>query len=430
MKNFPEQCPKSADSISIKYSETTFTLNLPKRIDILGNFQKYEAIAPDEIFKHIDSATVYSDNLMNIIKNSKKVLIIIPDITRKSGAELILPRLIQLIENEDKNFSVIFATGTHRKLTDDEKIKILTPEIYEKYKEYIIDHDPDDMNSLEYFGKTKMSTPVLLNKAYMEYDTIIPIASVSYHYFAGFGGGRKMIVPGIASRKTAMNNHKLAVDFDKMQRAENAVTGNLKNNPVNSDIVEAVMIARRGKTFFMINTILNEKGEIIFINGGDLFVSHIEATNKLKNLTEVKVNKKYDTVIVSCGGFPKDINMIQAQKSLDRVVPLVRDGGEILFFAKCQDGYGNKYFQDFFDIKTARGMFESLANDYQINRQTAFNLKSIVERFDTYLYSDFDEENTTRMGFKKLNNFSEMEKMISDSESVAFVPDAYNSFFG
>lgn len=430
MKNFPEQCPKSADSMSIKYSETTFSLNLSKQIDILGNFQKYEAIKPDEIFKNIDSATVYSDKLMNVIKNSKKVLIIIPDITRKSGAEVILPKLIQLIENEDKNFSIMFATGTHRALSDDEKTKILTPEIYEKYKQYIIDHDPDDMNSLAYFGKTKMSTPVLLNKAYMEYGTIIPISSVSYHYFAGFGGGRKMIVPGIASRKTAMNNHKLAVDFGKMQRAENAVTGNLKNNPVNSDIVEAVMIARGGKTFFMINTILNEKGEIIFINGGDLFVSHIEATNKLKDLTEVKANKKYDTVIVSCGGFPKDINMIQAQKSLDRIVPLVRDGGKIFFFAECQDGYGNKYFQDFFDIKTAGEMFESLADNYQINRQTAFNLKSIVERFDTYLYSDFDEENTSRMGFKKLNNFSEMEKMISDSESVAFVPDAYNSFFG
>jgi nickel-dependent lactate racemase len=269
----------------------------------------------------------------------------------------------------------------------------------------------------------------LINKAYREHDLIIPIASVSYHYFAGFGGGRKMIVPGIASRKTALMNHKLVLNGYKKMRDENAVTGNLKFNPVHDDIVEAVMIARIHCDFYAINTILNDNGRIIDVTGGDLFLSHIEATNKLKEYTSIKLDGKYDALIVSCGGFPKDINMVQAQKSLDRATFAVKEGGKIIFFAECSDGYGNKYFEDFFDVKTAKEMFDIIFDDYQINRQTAYNLKNNLEKYEVYLYSLFDKQNCERMGFKHIKDISQIYPILENEEQIGIIPNAQNVFF-
>lgn len=415
--------------LDIKYFKDILQLNLLKDIDILSKKIDLNPISCDEIFKTLNESPVYSDGLENVLKQAKRVLIILPDITRKSGAEYFISWITNILESLNKDFSFIFATGTHRKLTLDEMKSIMTEEIYTKYKNNIIIHDPDDIDAHAYFGKTRTNTPILINKAYMEHDTIIPIASVSYHYFAGFGGGRKMIVPGIAARKTAISNHKLVLDEENKKRNRYAVTGNLKNNPVHDDIVSCVMIARAGKTFFLINTILNEKDEIVYATGGDLFMSHILATQKLRELTCIKVSKKYDAAIVSCGGFPKDINLIQAQKSLDRACKIVKEGGKIFFFAKCEDGYGNKDFEEFFKHKSSKEMFDILLTDYQINRQTAYNLKSILEKYDVYLYSDFDKLNSERVGFKKLEDINEINSLISDCSSVAYVPNAYSVYF-
>lgn len=120
--------------------------------------------------------------------------------------------------------------------------------------------------------------------------------------------------------------------------------------------------------------------------------------------------------------------MVQAQKSLDRIIPLLADGAKVVFFAECRDGYGNSFFlKIFFDKATSEEMLNELLDDYQINRQTAYNLKSKLERFDVYLYSDFSEADCTRMGFKKkLDSIDEAVAMSNDAENIAFIPHAYN----
>lgn len=413
--------------MEIKYGKTKIKLNLEK-IDLLSINNTMEALSADKIIQILNNEQIMMEGIEEVIESSNKSLIILPDITRKSGAEIFLTYLLNVFEQYNKDFNIIFAIGTHRNLTIEEKKQILTEDLFNKYHHKIIDHNPDDLDNHFYFGKTRNNTPILINNAYTKADTIIPIGSVSYHYFCGFGGGRKLIIPGIASRKTALHNHKLVLDETNRCKNIYATTGNLKNNPVHSDIVEAVMIARRGKTFFSINTILNDENKIIDLTCGDLFTSHIEACERLKQYTTIEVEKKYENLIVSAGGFPKDINMVQAQKSIDRITNIVKDGGNIFFFAECIDGYGNDYFRDFFDISTSKEMFEILLQDYQINRQTAYNLKSITERFNCYLYSNFSEEDTSRMGFRKLH-FPEEIKSIIGHQSVALVPSSYNYFF-
>ena len=413
--------------MELKYGKSV--LNLDVNYILLHKEINKKPLSADEIFNVFENNSIYSNSLTEMINNSKRILIILPDITRKSGAEYLLDRLMKLIEDAGKDFSFIFATGTHRFMTEDEKKSVLTENIYNKYSNKIITHDPDNIENHIFYGKTKRNTLIMINKAYREHDLIIPIASVSYHYFAGFGGGRKMIIPGIAARKTALMNHKLVLNGYTKTRDDKAVTGNLKYNPVHDDIVEAVMIARVHCDFYAINTILNDDGKIIDVTGGDLFLSHIEATGKLRNYTSLKLESKYDALIVSCGGYPKDINMVQAQKSLDRATFAIKEGGKIIFFAECADGYGNKYFEDFFDIKTSKEMFNIIFDDYQINRQTAYNLKTHLENYEVYLYSSFSEEDCNRMGFKYLKDISAVSEILKNEKNVGVIPFAANVFF-
>jgi len=422
MKDTNGQCQKSA--VEAAYGDEKISLGI--EAEVIDATAEKIPMSKKEIFKTLDEDAIYSYSLNETIEDANKILIILPDVTRKSGAEVILPDLIAEIERQKKEFSFIIAIGTHRKQTGEENRKVLTPEIYDKYKDKIIEHDCDNYDEHDFYGITKRKTTVLINKAYRAHDTIITIGSVSYHYFAGYGGGRKLIVPGIASKKTIMANHKHALDPMKKIRHEKAITGNLRNNPVHDDLVECVMIARATHNFFAINTILNSDGEICAVTGGDLFMSHLKAAEILDEYSKVETGKKYDLLILSAGGFPKDINMVQAQKSLDRITPMLADNAKVIFFAECRDGYGNSYFEEFFDRADSQTMLSELLLDYQINRQTAYNLKSKLEKFDVYLYSSFDDADAERMGFKKLESIADIKEMADSAENVGYVPFASN----
>jgi len=422
------QCQKSADNISIACGDQTISLKLPRAVDIIDVQNTQRPLTEGEIFHILENDPIYSCGLSETIKDAGRILIILPDSTRKSGAEKILPRMIAEIERNGIEFHFMIAVGTHRQATEEELKTILTPEIYEKHRDKVVEHHCENYQENDFYGITKRKTTVLINKQYREHDTIITIGSVSYHYFAGYGGGRKLIVPGIAAKKTTMANHMLALDVTTRKRHERAVTGNMKNNPVHDDLVECVMIARSAHHFFAINTLVDSSGGISALTCGDLFMSHIKAAELLDKVSSVHADTKYDLMFLSAGGFPKDINMVQAQKSLDRIAPLLTEGAKVVFFAECADGYGNSFFEEFFDLKTSEEMLDSLLGDYQINRQTAYNLKTRLEKFDVYLYSDFSEEDCTRMGFKKLKSPEEAAEFVSQASHAGFVPHAYNIF--
>lgn len=428
MRDTNAQCQKSADEINPAYGKGAVSLKLSKAADVIDVSFDKQPVTDGYITDVLENHAVYSYGLTEVIEDAENILILLPDSTRKSGAEKILPYIMEKIEKDGKNFHFMIAVGTHRSPTEDELKTIITPDIYAKYSDKVIAHDSDDYDSHDFYGVTKRKTTVLINKAYREHDTIITIGSVGYHYFVGYGGGRKMIVPGIAGKKTVMANHKLALDPMTRARHEKAVTGNLRGNPVHDDLVDAIMIARASHTFFAVNTLLDNDGRIIELTCGDLFMSHLKAAEILDGMSGVSADKKYDVAYLSAGGYPKDINMVQAQKALDRIAPLLKDGAKVVFFAECRDGYGNKFFQEFFDRPSAKDMLDELLSDYQINRQTAYNLKSRLEKFDVYLWSDLPEADCARMGFKKITNAEEAEALADKAESVAFIPHAHNIF--
>jgi len=428
MTDTNEQCQGSADKLSIACGKGTVDVHLSRPADIIDVRIDRAPLTDEEIKEKLENNAVYSYGLNEVVEDADKILLILPDATRKSGAERMLPYIIENIVKQGKEFHLIIAVGTHRQPTEDELKVILTPDIYEAHCDKLLTHDCDDYDTHDFYGVTKRKTTVLINKAYREHDTIITIGAVSYHYFAGYGGGRKLIMPGLGGKKSIMANHKLALNSLTRKRDDKAVTGNLKNNPVHDDIVDALMISRSTHTFFAVNTLLDTEGQIIEMVCGDLFMSHLKAAEELDGISSFRINKKYDAVFLSAGGYPKDINMVQAQKSLDRAAPMLKEGAKVFFFAECADGYGNDYFKDFFDMASADVMLEELLNDYQINRQTAYNLRSKLEAFDVYLYSDFDKAESERMGFKKLETIEEAVEMAEAAENTAYVPHAYNIF--
>ena len=407
--------------MTIPYGNSPITLPFSIKADHINSTKKLTALPQSEVIERLNGEAVMSYPLNEVIEDAEKILIVLPDATRISGAEQLLPDILEKIEKNGKTVHFIIAVGTHRQATVDELKIIMTPDIYEKYQDALLPQDCNDYGNMDFYGVSKRKTTVLFNKAYREHDTIITIGSVSYHYFAGYGGGRKLIFPGISAEKAISANHKLAINAMTGKRDERAVTGNLKQNPVHDDMVDAIMIARSGHTFFAINTLLDEGGRIAEIICGDLFLSHLQAAEKLDGYCKVSCGKKYDLLIVSAGGSPKDINLVQAQKYLDRIAPLVKEGGKIVFFAECPDGYGNKYFEEFFDNKSSEEMLASLLNDYKINRQTAYNLKTRLESFDVYLYSGFSKEDCERIGFKKLDDLSLIEKFSETAEAAGIV---------
>lgn len=422
MRDSKEQCQRSADRFSLACGNDNVEIALPKAAEVIKTQKNMTAMTQEEIDNVLSAEGVMSPSLYETIDDAEKILVILPDATRKSGAEKILPQLTAYAENKGKQLDFIIAVGTHRQPTIAELNKIMTPDIYEKYADNIIRHDSENYADMDFYGITKRKTTVLLNKAYRLHDTVITIGSVSYHYFAGYGGGRKLIFPGIAGHKAITANHKLAIDPMLRKRHDKAVTGNLKHNPVHDDIVDALMIARSGHTFYAVNTILTEDGNIADMVCGDLFMSHIETCSRLDSYCLYEAENEFDLLFVSAGGYPKDINMIQSQKYLDRVLPLAKEGGRIVFFAQCPDGYGNKFFEDFFDVRYSAEMLKGLMDDYKINRQTAFNLKSNLERFEVYLYSDFSDHDCERMGFLKLADISAVSVLAEGADRIGFVP--------
>lgn len=428
MKDSNAQCQKSADKLNILCGQSTYELQTDFPVDLLGASGDYALLDDEGIQEALDEC-VYSESYSDCVERAEKILFILPDITRKSGLERFFPSMLAEAEKHGKAVSIIFAVGTHRAVTEDEKKKILGDAIYSKYKDRLFDHDCEDLTAHAFYGITKSKTPVFINKIYLEHDLIVPIGSVSHHYFAGYGGGRKLIFPGIAAKKSILRNHMLALDASGGRRHPLAKAGELNHNPVHRDIVDALMISRSGRNFFSVNTVLDEQGRLLDMVCGDLFMAHHKACEVLDSRFRITPARKYRSLIVSCGGFPKDINMVQAQKSLDRAAPVAEEGADIFFFAECADGSGNSFFRDFFDLPSSKAMLESLLTEYQINRQTAYNLRTLTERFNVYLCSSFSEAECARMGFKKLHSPSDMLPLLRPGET-AFIPSAYSFLFG
>lgn len=370
-------------------------------------------------------APIGTPPLAEIVRGRERIVIVTSDITRYTGSEIYLPILVEELNKcgiPDDDIEVIIALGIHRKQTQTEHRKILGP-LYGRINVY--DHECDDREELVDLGMTSSGLPVQINRRVIEADRVIVTGTIGLHYFAGFGGGRKSLVPGVASRETCMATH-FAIFNPSEQGGRNpqAQTANLDGNPVHQAILEAAQMV---KPDFILNTVLTADKQIARVFCGELERAHLAGCELAKSLYTVPLEQAADLAIVSCGGHPKDINFIQAHKALDYGVHAVKSGGTVILLAACPDGFGNPTFFDWFNYEDLDVFEKALRSRYEINGQTAWSTLSKARAWRVILVSEFTCEETEKMGMEKAAGLDEAlqiaYKQLPENPEVVVIPD-------
>lgn len=357
-----------------------------------------------EVGDALDSP-IGSPPLDEIVDNTDSVLIVVSDATRPTASaqvvNLLVRRLVQ-IGVSPAQMAVIFATGIHRPVTEQEQLELLTPFIVQRLQ--ILQHDAYDSSKLISFGATESGVEVELSSALQRFSRVILTSGINFHYFAGFGGGRKSICPGLASAETIKATHMLALDFATGARRAGVGTGILNGNAVNE---ECERIAAMVEPAFGINTIVDSSKRAVKLFCGNWRLAHRAACEHYLDHHSVKIPEKRDVVIASCGGFPYDINLIQAHKALDMASHACKDGGTIVLLAECRDGLGRPDFLKWFESKDARALGERLRNEYEVNGQTAWALLTKAERYRVCLISELPDEQVKVMRMTPVRSIAE-----------------------
>jgi nickel-dependent lactate racemase len=390
-------------TINLAYGKSaiyfTFDAN---QFEILGKAEGKRALTDVEIGERLDSP-IESKQLEEIVQPGESVLIVVPDATRQTASGQIVNLIVRrLIANGTMPFDIriIFATGIHRRVTEAEKQTILTPFIAQRIK--TLDHNPRDLAQIVRLGETASGIPIELNRALLEHDRVIIVGGISFHYFAGFTGGRKLICPGLASTRAIAATHRLAFDCEAKSRRGGVDLGTLKGNTVHEAFMETV-----GKLppHFAVNTIVNDAGEAVDLFCGDWKNSHERACELYAARHTIEIAEKRDLVIASCGGSPHDINLIQAHKAVETAARACADGGAIILLAECSEGLGRTDFLDWFAAENSQRLAEKLCESYQVNGQTAWNLLRRAERFDIQIVTSLSENETRPMRLRKARDF-------------------------
>jgi nickel-dependent lactate racemase len=365
---------------------------------------RFEVLATTEAASHPLSdveigaaldAPIDSPALDDLITPGDSVLIVASDATRATGSAQVINLLVRrLIQNGTApgDIAIIFATGIHRAVRPNEKAELLTPFIAQRIR--TIDHDAYDASQLIQLGVMEDGTPIEVNRALKEFAKVILTGAVGFHYFAGFTGGRKSICPGLAGSETVEATHMLALDFERGGRRSGVGSGLLNGNAV-SEACERV--AAMIDPAFSINAIVDERGRAEKIFAGHWRSAHARACADYIAGHSLLIQERRDLVIVSCGGSPYDINMIQAHKALDMAAHACRDGGSIVFLAECGDGLGRADFLKWFESADASTLETRLRTAYEVNGQTAWTLLTKSERFRVHIITKLPDEEVRRM---------------------------------
>ncbi len=339
-----------------------------------------ELTGVDEVVRSLRHP-IDSRPLRDIVRPGEKIAIITSDITRPLPGYKILPAVLDELsaaEIPDEDIIIVFGLGSHEGHSEDRKRALVGDAVYDRIR--CMDSDPDDCVRM---GVTGSGTPVDIFRPVAEANRRICLGNIEFHYFAGYSGGAKAIMPGVSTRDAIQNNHSAMV------RPE-AAAGRLEGNPVREDIEEAGRICGID---FIVNVVLNEKKEIIRSFAGHPVAAHRAGCSFLDSFYKICLPRKADIVIVSPGGFPKDINMYQAQKALDNARHAVRDGGIIVWLASCSEGLGEKHFEEWMTGHAkSKDMIEHIRRDFVLGGHKAAAIAMVLEKARIFLVSDLDPD--------------------------------------
>lgn len=348
-----------------------------------------------EVLRRALSHPIGSPSLTEFLKDARDVLIIVNDPTRPTPTA----RVLEIIENDiaGRPIRFIIASGVHRAPTHEEYLQIFSEKFYTMYKDRIFVHD-GRKSDVVYLGTSKNGTEMEINRLGVEAHKIVIISSVEPHYFAGYTGGRKSFLPGIASYKTIEQNHKLALKPE-------ACAMKLEGNPVHEDMIDALGTVK--KEIFTINTVLDKNHRIYAATAGDIYQSMDAAVAKANEVFAAKIPQKAD-IVVTVAKFPSDIDLYQAQKALDNAKYAVREGGIILLVSKCRSGVGDESFVTLLSSASSpRDALERIEKKFVLGYHKAAKMAEIGLWAQMWAVTDLDPELLKKIFIRPFPTFQE-----------------------
>lgn len=326
-----------------------------------------------------------SKPLTEVVSKGDKVCIVCADITRiwNHSDQYVIHIVNELNRGgiPDDDICILFAQGTHREQTPEEDIAVVGEELTHRVKLY--QHHCKQMDELVHVGDTKRGTPVWLNKHAVEADKIIVVDGITPHLFAGYGGGRKLILPGVAGDETIQINHCHALG-EKFGSGINPKTRStlLDDNPVSDDMQEASDMV---KPAFLVHSVINSEGQICRMVGGDPYKAWLEGTKLVYKTQKVPYTDKADIVFACAGGYPKDVSLYQGSKCYDPSDVVTKKGGVIIAIMEASDIYEPAAYLDSFKYETEADMEKALREHFTIPFFVAFNLFCMTHQYTIIL---------------------------------------------
>lgn len=347
---------------------------------LLPNPVEHALTGEEEVLRAL-SEPIGTPRLGEIVHPGEKIAIVTSDITRPMPSYKVLPALLDelyLAGVKKEDITVVFGLGSHRKQTPDEQKKLVGERAFAEVK--CIDGDDSDC---VHIGTTRRGTPVDIVRPVAEADRRICLGNIEFHYFAGYSGGAKAIMPGVSTRAAIQSNHSRMVE-------QAAAAGMLEGNPVREDIEEAAGMVG---VDFILNVVLDEHKQIVRAVAGDVVQAHREGCRYLDRLYAKRIFERVDIVVVSQGGAPKDLNLYQTQKALDNAKHAVKDGGVIILVGSCKEGMGEHVFEEWMTKSPSpESMIERIEQDFQLGGHKAAAIAMVLEHAEIYLVSELEPD--------------------------------------
>jgi nickel-dependent lactate racemase len=398
----------------MKYGSSEAPIIFPGGVFSLEHVEPEIQTSPEHFRKLLEL------NIQITSSRIESVGIVVADKTRLCQYPLYLPVLTKFLVDSGipkERFTFHIAYGTHPRQSEEECLHSYG----ESYQQFRFLHHNSKNDECRHLGTTSLGTEVKISESVFHHDLIISFGAILHHYFAGFGGGRKLFFPGLGSFDSILHNHSLFLDFENNTIQKGCQSGELDDNPLALDLeeIEAMLPDRKE-----IYAILDSNKQVCQMHMGQDYQAFKNTCKIYDGFFRSEHNREFDLVFASAGGFPKDINFIQAHKSIHNASSFVKDGGKLVIFAECRDGIGNPSFMDIFKLGDRDNIFEALAVEYRNNAGTALAMLEKTLRMDIFMVTSLSEEQCALMGAKKCSKQDAQLLFQEEKGSIAVIKNA------
>lgn len=384
------------DIVDLKYGKQFFSISLSEAVPVIETKEPEFEVDDSRFVKQFSSA------LPEGVKSLNRIAIVVADKTRRCGYDIYLPKLLKVFLDQGvtkKQITFFIAYGTHVRQSDAECLAVYGA-VYHEYR--FVHHDCHDLSLFQDCGHTQSGTPVRIRKDILQSDLIISFGALSHHYFAGYGGGRKLLFPGLGYESDIYQNHSLFLDKKLHRLSAGCCPGELEKNPLAQDLKQIDECIQSPR--ICIHGILDSTARVCQLIVGKTWGEFTAACHRLDSFYRPENQKQYSLVLASCGGHPKDINFIQAHKAVNNAAMFVKDGGTLVVLAQCLDGIGSETFLEYFEYPDFNHAFDVLKKNYKGNGGTALSMMAKTDRINIFLKTGLDDNICKTIGAGKIED--------------------------